>query len=213
MPHKNSLTTLCRAALTAATIGLTLASNTANAYYVVVDEVESAPTQGQSGRMGMGLPPTRTAPVREDEYAVPFPEGVTPITGVTREVLDRIADRLNPNALITPSKLQQAVKEIEVATAKISATEEAPMAITSIAGTRIDLVKGKSIDQQFSRYATLTGWVLQWDASEYVLDNNHSIQGDFETALTTFLQATNESGSRLRATFYRGNKTVRVQEF
>ena len=77
----------------------------------------------------------------------------------------------------------------------------------------IELVKGKPVDQQFGSYARTSEWVLIWEASEFVLDNNVSIEGDFETAFTAFLKATNESGSRLRATFYRGNKTVRVQEF
>jgi hypothetical protein len=114
------------------------------------------------------------------------------------------------------SKMQQAVKESELANAQTYSNvrdDATPLSIMAIAATRIDLVKGKPIDQQFGYYAKMEGWVLIWDASEFVLDNNASLKGDFETALTSFLTGTNESGSRLRATFYRGNKTVRVQEF
>jgi hypothetical protein len=108
------------------------------------------------------------------------------------------------------SKMQQVVKENESANL---ATDDTPLAITVIESTRIDLVKAKPLSQQLGGYATLAGWVLIWDASEFILDNNVSFDGDFEAALTSFLLGTYESGSRLRATFYRGNKTVRIQEF
>ena len=76
-----------------------------------------------------------------------------------------------------------------------------------------ELVKGKRVDEQLRAFGKRSGWDLIWQAPDYVLDQNMIIQGDFEPAVLFFLKGTNEAGSRLRAIFYRGNKTVRVTEF
>lgn len=76
-----------------------------------------------------------------------------------------------------------------------------------------ELVKGKRVDDQLRAYGKRSGWDLIWQAPEYVLDQNMTIQGDFESSVLFFLNGANEAGARLRAVFYRGNKTVRVTEF
>lgn len=105
---------------------------------------------------------------------------------------------------------QQIAKESELMG---SVQQEAAITITEIPSNSIELVKGKPVDKQFRDFAKLAGWTLLWDAPEYVLDNNEFIKGNFVEALSAFLKNTNESGSRLRPTFYHGNMTVRVQEF
>lgn len=101
---------------------------------------------------------------------------------------------------------------------QFSIGEAKPVAPVSLAPApppvaTLTLLKGKALATQFSAYAEQTGWTLIWKASDYVLDHDTTIQGDFEAALTSFLTSANASGSRLRAAFYRGNKTVRVEEF
>lgn len=76
-----------------------------------------------------------------------------------------------------------------------------------------ELVKGKRVDDQFRVFGKQSGWNLIWQAPEYVLDQNMTIPGDFESSILFFLSGANEAGTRLRAVFYRGNKTVRVTEF
>ncbi|MDI1236339.1 MAG: TcpQ domain-containing protein [Polaromonas sp.] len=76
-----------------------------------------------------------------------------------------------------------------------------------------ELVRGKRVDEQLRDFGKRSGWDLIWQAPDFVLDQNMVIQGEFETAVLFFLKGTNEAGSRLRAVFYRGNKTVRVTEF
>lgn len=76
-----------------------------------------------------------------------------------------------------------------------------------------ELVRGKRVDEQLRDFGKRSGWDLIWQAPDFVLDQNMVIQGDFEPAVLFFLKGTNEAGSRLRAVFYRGNKTVRVTEF
>ncbi len=75
------------------------------------------------------------------------------------------------------------------------------------------LEKGKRVDEQLLTYGRKAGWTLVWQAPDYVLDQSMILQGDFEASVVAFLQGANEAGIRLRATFYRGNKTVRVTEF
>ena len=77
----------------------------------------------------------------------------------------------------------------------------------------VQLEKGVRVDQQLRAYGQKTGWDLVWEGPEYVLDQSIVVQGDFEGSITTFLNGANEAGARLRAVFYRGNKTVRVMEF
>lgn len=86
---------------------------------------------------------------------------------------------------------------------------EAPAA----APISIELVKGKRVDDQFRAFAKQSGWDLVWQAPEYVVDRDMKINGEFENVLLSFLNGANEAGTRLRAVFYRGNKTVRITEF
>lgn len=76
-----------------------------------------------------------------------------------------------------------------------------------------ELKKGKSVESQLLEFGKQSGWDLIWQAPEYVVDRNMMIQGNFENAVLSFLNGANEAGTRLRAVFYRGNKTVRVTEF
>lgn len=96
-----------------------------------------------------------------------------------------------------------------------SSNKVAPVVVDAPAAPipTFELVKGKRVDDQLRAFGKRSGWDLDWHAPEYVLDRNMVIQGDFEQAVLFFLKGTNEAGSRLRAVFYRGNKTVRVLEF
>lgn len=105
---------------------------------------------------------------------------------------------------------QEAIPAIQFA---IGEEKPAVPVVVAPPAPALTLLKGKSLEAQFKAYAEKTGWTLIWNASNFVLDNDTTIQGDFETALTSFLTSANASGSRLRAAFYRGNNTVRVEEF
>lgn len=77
----------------------------------------------------------------------------------------------------------------------------------------MEIVKGKRVDEQLREFGSRAGWNLIWQAPEYVLDQNMTLPGGFEDSVTMLLKGANEAGTRLRAVFYRGNKTVRVMEF
>lgn len=76
-----------------------------------------------------------------------------------------------------------------------------------------EMTRGKRVDDQLRAYGKTAGWDLVWEAPEYMLDRNMTVQGEFEAAVLSFISGANEAGTRLRAIFYRGNKTVRVTEF
>lgn len=76
-----------------------------------------------------------------------------------------------------------------------------------------EMTRGKRVDDQLRAYGKTAGWDLVWEAPEYMLDRNMTVQGEFEAAVLSFISGANEAGTRLRAVFYRGNKTVRVTEF
>lgn len=108
---------------------------------------------------------------------------------------------------------QEAKQEIQFSIGEAKPVAPVAVAPAPTPVATLTLLKSKPLDAQFKAYAEKTGWTLIWTASSYVLDNDTTIQGDFEAALTSFLTSANASGSRLRAAFYRGNKTVRVEEF
>ncbi len=86
-----------------------------------------------------------------------------------------------------------------------------PIALASAGAFQLE--KGKRVDEQLLAFGRKAGWTLVWQAPDYVLDQSMVLPGDFEASVVAFLQGANEAGIRLRATFYRGNKTVRVTEF
>lgn len=77
----------------------------------------------------------------------------------------------------------------------------------------LELRKGKPIHEQLRAYGKQSGWELAWEAPEYVSPRDITVTGEFEAAIKQFLEGVNEAGTRMRATFYRGNKIVRVSEF
>ena len=72
--------------------------------------------------------------------------------------------------------------------------------------------QGHSVDEELRAYAQPAGWELVWEAGPYVAERELVVAGGFEAAMESLLQGVNESGIRMRAVFYRGNRTVRVWE-
>lgn len=87
-----------------------------------------------------------------------------------------------------------------------------PAAPGPAAPTLFQIEKGKKVDVQLSAYGQRTGWTIVWQAPDYIIDQPMVLPGDFEAAIINFLNGANEAGFRLRAVFYRGNKTVRITE-
>lgn len=79
--------------------------------------------------------------------------------------------------------------------------------------TSLVLHKGKPVVEDLRAYGQRTGWDLVWEAPTYLAERDVVVPGTFESALETFLKGANEAGTRIRAVFYRGNKTVRVSEY
>jgi len=77
----------------------------------------------------------------------------------------------------------------------------------------LELRKGKPVAEQLQAYGKRAGWDVVWEAPDYAVERDLTINGDFETALVEFLKGANEAGVNVRAVFYRGNKVVRVTEF
>ncbi|MFC6281226.1 TcpQ domain-containing protein [Polaromonas aquatica] len=75
------------------------------------------------------------------------------------------------------------------------------------------LMAGKQISVQLQIMANESGWQLIWEAADFNVEQKVAVSSDFVKALTTVIESANLSGSRLKATFYKGNKTVRVMEF
>lgn len=76
-----------------------------------------------------------------------------------------------------------------------------------------EIMTGVPIDEQLRKLASKSDWTVIWAAPEFVVDRAVYLPPDFEAALASFLKSANASGARLRATVYRGNKTVRIEEF
>jgi hypothetical protein len=79
--------------------------------------------------------------------------------------------------------------------------------------TELVLHRGRSVHEELRVYAQRAGWDLIWEAPAYMADRDTVVPGDFEAATELFLKGANEAGTRIRAVFYRGNRTVRVSEY
>jgi hypothetical protein len=74
------------------------------------------------------------------------------------------------------------------------------------------LHKGRPVHDELRAWAQRHGWDLVWEAPSYVVERDLVLFGGFEAAVEAFLKGANEAGTRMRAVFYRGNRTVRVSE-
>ena len=79
--------------------------------------------------------------------------------------------------------------------------------------TALVLRQGRPVFEELRAYGQRHGWDLVWDAPIYVAERDMVLPGPFEAAVESFLKGANEAGTRIRAVFYRGNRTVRVSEY
>lgn len=115
---------------------------------------------------------------------------------------------------------QQGVKTVDAPyVPAASATAAIPVknaqAVDDVIGANpfTSLTAGKAISSQLQQLAKENGWQLIWEATDFNVEQKVTVSSDFVKAITTVIESANLSGSRLKATFYKGNKTVRVMEF
>lgn len=75
------------------------------------------------------------------------------------------------------------------------------------------LAAGKAISIQLQELANSSGWQLIWEAADFNVEQKVTVSSDFVKAVTTVIESANLSGTRLKATFYKGNNIVRITEF
>jgi hypothetical protein len=75
------------------------------------------------------------------------------------------------------------------------------------------LRKGEPVFEELRAHGQRNGWDVVWEAPTYLVERDMVVPGEFEAALEAFLKGANEAGTRIRAVFYRGNRTVRVSEY
>ena len=75
------------------------------------------------------------------------------------------------------------------------------------------LTAGKTVSAQLQQLAIASGWQLIWEATDFNVEQKVTVSSDFVRAVTTVIESANLSGTRLKATFYKGNKLVRITEF
>lgn len=94
----------------------------------------------------------------------------------------------------------------------VSTPAPAPSPEAPVPAAQLLLRRGELVADGLRAQAKPAGWDLVWDAPPYVTDRDILVPGGFEAAMESFLQGANEAGVRMRAMFYRGNRTVRVWE-
>lgn len=75
------------------------------------------------------------------------------------------------------------------------------------------LAAGKAISTQLQQLGSASGWQLIWEAADFNVEQKVAVSSDFVKAITTIIESANLSGTRLKATFYKGNNIVRITEF
>lgn len=117
---------------------------------------------------------------------------------------------------------QQGVKTVDAPyvpeTKATQVTEEIPVkssvSVDEVIGANpfTSLVTGKAVSTQLQQMATASGWQLIWEAADFNVEQKVSVSSDFVKAVTTVIESANLSGTRLKATFYKGNHIVRISE-
>ena len=115
---------------------------------------------------------------------------------------------------------QQGVKTVDApyvpaASGTVAIPVKNAQAVDDVIGANpfTSLTAGKAISSQLQQLAKENGWQLIWEATDFNVEQKVTVSSDFVKAITTVIESANLSGSRLKATFYKGNKTVRVTEF
>ena len=75
------------------------------------------------------------------------------------------------------------------------------------------LKAGRSMSTQLNDMATAAGWMLIWEAPDFSIEHPVNVSSDFFKAIDTVIESAIQAGTRLKATFYRGNNTLRITEF
>ena len=112
-----------------------------------------------------------------------------------------------------PAAPAAVVSVVRATTGVDTGTKEAETPPKALVRPPFEITMGVPIDEQFRKFASTADWTVIWAAPDFVVDRALVLPPDFEVALTSFLQSANASGTRLRATVYRGNRTVRVEEY
>jgi hypothetical protein len=122
--------------------------------------------------------------------------------------------------LALSANAQQGVKTIDAPyVPAASGTDAIPVknaqAVDDVIGANpfTSLSAGKAISSQLQQLAKESGWQLIWEAADFNVEQKVTVSSDFVKAIATVIESANLSGSRLQATFYKGNRTVRVMEF
>lgn len=120
------------------------------------------------------------------------------------------------------SAMSQAVKTADepyvLAPAKQSADADLPIAeavkVEAVkAPALLTLLPGKTVASQLQELVESSGWQLAWDAAEFSVDQKVTVTAELNKAVTELVEAANAGGTRIKATFYRGNKVVRISEY
>lgn len=119
-------------------------------------------------------------------------------------VMAQAVKTANEPYIPTPSK-QTAEIDLPIADAAKAEVIKVPALLT--------LMPGKSVEVQLKDFVESTGWSLAWDAGEFSVGQKVTLTAELNKAVTELVEAANAGGTRIKATFYRGNKFVRISEY
>lgn len=114
---------------------------------------------------------------------------------------------------------QQAVKTVDAPYVPPSSAVAIPVVaakgVDDVIGANpfMSLVPGKTVAEQLRQMGATSGWQLLWEAADFSIEQKVQVSSDFVSAVTTIVNSANQTGTKLKATFYRGNNIVRVTEF
>lgn len=89
----------------------------------------------------------------------------------------------------------------------------APVVAPAAAPTLNYLLPGRTVGNQLQPMAIASGWQLVWEAPDFTVEEKTPLSADFVAAMTSLTESANSNGIHIKATFFRGNKLVRVTEY
>jgi len=150
---------------------------------------------------------------RRDNSALPLLARMDAALNGGAEAVSEAADAPSPapaptSTIVQPAAIAATPPPLTLAPAPVMQ----PMAATAATPTTWEIqLSDKTLNAALSRWATAAGWQVLWELPvDYAVQARTVVPGTFEEAVTQVVKSMATAEIPLKATFYRGNKVLRI---
>jgi hypothetical protein len=163
--------------------------------------------------------PAKEAPVKVQALVETKPLAIASVT--TPELKEAVVAPPIPSLSKTPAQAEQKQDIVPKVDEAITQKPTVPVVLPAVEVAKAPaapkrqtvLQPGRSIGEQLALWAEADGWQLSWEATDFTISQAITLNGDFVAQVKTLMESANAEGNGINATFYSGNKVLRVVEF